>query len=157
MARFDLKIYLTHSQVCIFLSSLAQPFNDWSDRSFSQGFAWREGSVSFRTLLEDGDHQINLFINEPVPELEVDVVRAFKVPFEILDGGVEIASISDSVPLEMRAGKYILQVELLAIKEDGNPEINIRLNKGETDFDILKTDDEIFIEGELDTRAVPAT
>lgn len=156
MSAFILNMHLTHSQICVFLSSTAQPYNDWSERSFSQGFAWRKGSVSFRTLLESGDHQINLFINEPFPELEIEVVRAFRVPFEILGGGIEVASISDSIPLEVQAGKYILQVEFLVIKENKIPEINIRLNKGETDFDILRADDEIFVDGELDVNAAPA-
>src|SRR5690554_3017827 len=130
MAKLVLQIYLSYSQLCVFLSSLAQPFNDWSDRNYSQGFTWRDGSTSFRALLEDGEHQVNLFINEPVPELSPNVVRAFKVPFETPDGNIEIASISDSTPLEIPVGKYSLQVEFLAIAENKLPEINIRLNKG---------------------------
>jgi hypothetical protein len=100
MAKLVFQIYLSYSQLCVFLSSHAQPFNDWSDRNYSQGFAWRDGSTSFRALLEDGDHQVYLFIDEPVPELDPNIVRAFKVPFETSDGNIEIASISDSTPLE---------------------------------------------------------
>lgn len=41
MAGFRESIYLSYSQFCVFLSSLDQPYNDWSDRSYAQGFAWR--------------------------------------------------------------------------------------------------------------------
>jgi hypothetical protein len=157
MAKLAFQVYLSYSQLCVFLSTLTEPFNDWSDRNFSQGFAWREGSVSFRSLVEDGEHQINLFINEPLVELESNVVRAVRVPFESTDGNIEIASISDSTPLDIPTGKYSLQVEFLSLIEGQVPEVNIRLNKGETDFVILKADKEIERDGELDLKAEPAT
>jgi hypothetical protein len=152
MAKLAFQIYVSYSQLCVFRSSLAQPFNDWSDRNYSQGFAWRDGSVSFRALLEEGEHHANLFINEPVPELGSNVVRAFKVPFETPDGNIEIASISDSAPLEIRAGKYSLQVEFLEIAENKLPELNIRLNKGSCGFEILRADDELQVNGDLDLK-----
>ncbi|MGD8619977.1 MAG: competence protein ComJ [Gammaproteobacteria bacterium] len=157
MAKFVLRTYLSYSQLCVFLSSLTQPFNYWSDRNYSQGFSWRNGSASFKTLEEDGDHQINLFINEPVPDLSPNVIRAFKVPFETQDGKIEIASISDSTPLEIPSGVYALQVEFLAVEDGMLPEVNVRLNKGVTDFFVLRADDEIEVDGELDLKAVPAT
>lgn len=66
MARFEEVLYLPYSKFCVFLSSLDQPYNDWSDRSYTQGFSWRAGSVSFRALVDEGDHKVNLFINEAV-------------------------------------------------------------------------------------------
>ncbi len=157
MANLAIQVYLSYSQICIFMSSLAQPFNDWSDRNFSQGFSWRDGSVSFRALTEEGDHKINLFINEPIPDIAENIVRAFKVPFETSDGNIEIATISDSTPLEVPAGKYSLQVEFLQFEDNEVPEINIRLNKGDSDFAILKADEELVVRGDLDLEAVPAT
>ena len=156
MAKLTFQIYLSYSQLCVFLSSLTQPFNDWSDRGFSQGFSWREGSTSFRALLEEGDHKINLFINEPVPEIAINVVRAFKVPFETLDGNVEVASISDSSSIEIPAGKYSLQVEFVEIEDGSVPEVNVRLNKGESEFIILKADEDIVIDDKFDLKAKPA-
>lgn len=157
MAKFDIQIYVSYSQICIFLSSLSQPFNDWSERNFSQGFSWRPGSSSFRALVEEGDHKINFFINEPIPEMDENVVRAFKVPFETMDGKIEIASISDSTHIELPNGKYSLQVEFLNPEEDSAPEINIRMNKGKSEFFILKADEEVILEGNLDLMATPAT
>ncbi|UVL09288.1 competence protein ComJ [Pseudomonas rhodesiae] len=88
MARFRESIYLSYSQFCVFLSSLDQPYNDWSDRSYAQGFAWRLGSVSFRALIDEGDHIIRFFINEQVPAISAAVVRAFKVPFSVIDRNI---------------------------------------------------------------------
>lgn len=157
MAKLVFKIYLSYSQLCIFHSSLSQPFNDWSDRNFSQGFSWRDGSASFRALVEDGEHQVNLFVEEPVPEIAENVVRAFRVPFDNVDGNIEIASISDSAPIEVPSGVYSLQVEFLKINQDGLPEVNVRLNRGNCSFEILKADEEVVIGDELDLEARPAT
>lgn len=157
MSQITLQIYLSYAQLCLFTSSLSQPFNDWRDRHFSQGFSWRPGSVSFRALVEDGDHKINLYINEPVSALSDNCIRAFKVPFEVTDGDIEVASISDSYPLNIPIGSYVVQIEFLEIAKGELPQVNLRLNNGETDFKILRADGEIDAEGDLDLMAEPAT
>jgi hypothetical protein len=157
MSKLEIKIYLSYSQICIFQSTLQNPYNDWSDRNFSQGFSWRPGSASFRTIAEDGDHQVSLFINEPVPPLSTNCVRAFKVPFETLDGKIEIASISDSTPLDIPPGKYILRVEILHYKSKTMPEINVRLNLGVSDFEVSKADGELDVTSNFDLMARAAT
>lgn len=77
----NFELYLSYSQLCIFSSSLDNPFNDWSDRSVSQGFAWRESSASFRSINESGSCRVNMYVEEVVPDLDQDVCRAFRVPF----------------------------------------------------------------------------
>jgi hypothetical protein len=156
MAKAEIKIYLSYSQLCIFLSSLGNPFNDWSERNFSQGFSWRPGSVSFRALAEDGDHQVNVFIKEQVPSLPTNCVRAFKVPFETKDGNIEIASISDSAQLEIPPGKYILRVEFLKYVAESLPKINVRFNRGVSGFEVMRADSELDISSEFDLMAQPA-
>lgn len=156
MAKLAIKLYISYSQVCVFLTSLEEPFNDWSDRNYTQGFSWRPGSASFRALTESGDHQVNIFINESVPSLPETCIRAIKVPFDADDGNIEFASISDSTPLKIPAGNYSLQVEFLEVIEDQMPEVNIRLNKGETDFVILKADAEIVTTGDFELMSQPA-
>ena len=157
MAKLTLEVYLSYSQVCIFNSSLTQPFNDWSERNFSQGFSWRSGSVSFRGLIEEAQHKINLYLNESIPEIDASVVRAFTVPFEITDGNIEVASISDSCPLELPVGSYSLQIEFLETNDAETPEVNLRLNEGSSRFCIMKADQEIVVEGDLDLNAQPAS
>jgi len=80
MAGFRESIYLSYSQFCVFLSSLDQPYNDWSDRSYAQGFAWRLGSASFRALIDEGDHIISVFINEQVPAIAQTWFGLLKFP-----------------------------------------------------------------------------
>lgn len=141
MANSVIRVYLSYSQICIFLSSLSQPFNDWSDRNITQGFSWGLGSASFRALVDDCDHKINLNIDEHIPALADDIVWAFKVPLETSDGNIEIGSISDSNPIEVPAGVYSLQVELLGGVAGTTPVVNVRLNKGGSGFSVLKADD----------------
>jgi hypothetical protein len=156
MASLTRKLYLSYSQLCVFLTSLDHPFNYWSDRNYSQGFAWRRGSASFRALVEDGDHQINIFINEAVPAISENCVRCFLVPFDASDGNIEIASISDSIALQIPSGDYALQVEFISVIEGVIPEVNVRLNIGSYGYAILKADDMITIEGDYDLMAEPA-
>ena len=156
MAGFRESIYLSYSQFCVFLSSLDQPYNDWSERSYAQGFACRLGSASFRALIDEGDHIISVFINEQVPAISADVVRALKVPFTVKDRNVELGSISSTVPLELPEGDYSLQVEFIRPSSSGAYEINVHLNLGGCDFEVLRADAEIDEQGEFDIDAVPA-
>ncbi|WP_204127243.1 competence protein ComJ [Pseudomonas ogarae] len=157
MARFEESVYLSYSQFCVFLSSLDQPYNDWSDRSYAQGFSWRVGSASFRALTEDGVHKVNIFINEEKSVLGTEVVRAFRVPFAVKGKSVEIGSISDTVSLELSEGDYALSVEFIDPSLNGVNEINVRLNKGSCDFDVLRADAEINDQGGFDVNAKPAS
>jgi hypothetical protein len=156
MAKLAFPIHLSRAQICIFESSLEIPFNNWSKRNYSQGFSWRPKSVSFRALVEDGEHQINLFINEPIFPISADCIRAFKVPFEVLDGNIEIASIADAKALAIPPGKYSLQIEFLSLMSNKIPQVNIYFNSGECDFLIIKSDNEIDSTTDLDLMAQPA-
>lgn len=111
----QLKIDISYGQFAVFCSSLSNPFNDWTQRHLDQGFAWRPGSVSFRTLSESGVHSLSVEIVDSFGAIEADVARAIEVPFEVpLDSDIEIASISDGAALSMPAGRYCLRCELFA-------------------------------------------
>lgn len=155
MSYVKVKIDTSYSQLCVFSSTLDHPFNEWSERHFTQGFAWRDCSASFLTLLEDGHCEVGVYVDEPVGELGVDVVRAFKVPFITSDGKVEIGSITDAAPLQITPGAYVLQVELLTVWA-GIQYANIRFNRGLGQLEVLKTDGTIDLGGELDAIAIPA-
>lgn len=157
MAHITVPIYLSYGQLCIFISSLPQPFNEWTERHFSQGFSWRRGSVSFRSLLEEGIHNVNVFVNTPVPSLDHRCIRAFRVPFAITEGEIEIGSISDSSVLELPVGDYSLQVEFMDSDEGAPPDINVRFNLGDGDFSILRADSEIIADCPFELVAAPAS
>ena len=54
MTRIQFDLFASYSQVSVFMAKLDSPFNDWEQEHVEQGFAWREGSVSFATLEEAG-------------------------------------------------------------------------------------------------------
>ncbi|MEO7590107.1 MAG: competence protein ComJ, partial [Byssovorax sp.] len=97
MTRIQFDLFVSYSQVSVFTAGLGSPFNDWEQEHVDQGFAWREGSVSFATLEETGTLHCEAVVADPWrphPEAE----RAIRVPFNVAgDGSVEIASISDGV------------------------------------------------------------
>lgn len=107
-------------------------------------------------MVDGGYHIISLFINEQVPAISADVVRAFKVPFSVIDRNIEVGSISSTVPLELPEGDYSLQVEFIRPSSSGAYEINVHLNLGGCDFEVLRADAEIDAQGEFDIGAVPA-
>ncbi len=107
VSSFDLNV--SYGQLAIFWSTLPQPFNDWTDQHVGQGFAWRPGSASFRTLIESGIHTVDVNLVDQALPVSSDAVRVIEVPFDVpADGAIEVASISDSVPLTLPAGMYQL-------------------------------------------------
>lgn len=145
----EFEIDVSHSQVAVFNADLENPFNDWSERNFSQGFAWRDVSVSFRTPFDGGRCKVSFYMNDP-PSLSKDAIRAFRVPFLVTNGVIEVASIPTSVQVDVPVGQYSLQAEFLAFSGREAQEVIIRLNSGTSGFSILVADDEIDCSGEFD-------
>src|SRR5260221_2439043 len=138
MTKFQL--FVSHSQLSIFDPSLQKPFNNWTRAHVNQGFAWRPGSVSFRTLLESGNCDVELFSDGiEVPVLS-SAIRVIEVPFFLTKlGRVEVASVSDGRQFEMASGFYRLRFEALS-------GVAIRLvfaKGGERQFIILRADPEL--------------
>lgn len=146
---------ISYSQVAVFDRALERPFNFWTDRHAAQGFAWRPGSVSFRTL-EEGLHHVSLMVTTADVDISSGAVRAIQVPFKVpLHGEVEIASIANSVPLQLPARLYALRFECLA----GNavPEIKLTLMMVDCPtFKIIRSDMQLCPAGELLVTASPA-
>ena len=72
-------LYASYAQVAIFLSSLEQPFNNWTDRHVAQGFAWREGSVSF-AVTDGGDCFVEILLNDDQSSIVSETIREIWVP-----------------------------------------------------------------------------
>lgn len=159
MADTSFNLDVSYSQIAIFDSALSQPFNDWTNEHVCQGFAWRKGSVSFRTLLESGLHKVEVAVTENEDRLSDSVIRAIEVPFTVPESGdIEVASISDGVHLQLPSGNYALKVEFVDKYVDGLPLVKIRLHKkeGVTKFEVLVADNELCVPDELITDALPA-
>lgn len=111
---FDLKV--SYSQIAVFWPELANPFNDWSKQHFAQGFSWREGSVSFKTIIESGPMKLEALVTDQF-EMRDDSIRAISVPFyrSSVDASVEIASIAESRVQDLHPGQYQLVCEMGAL------------------------------------------
>lgn len=151
-------VEVSFGQLAVFTSSLKQPFNDWTDQHVSQGFAWRLGSVSFRTMVEAGRHCIEIDVANHVSDVHPDAVRVVEVPFEVpADGAVEVGSISETVPLTLPAGAFLLRCEFLRPSVDASERVRLTFGKeDEPRFAIVRADSELSISGNLLTTAQPA-
>jgi Competence protein J (ComJ) len=108
MARFSIDV--SYRQVCVFLADQHNPFNDWTEQHVAQGFAWRPGSVSFRTL-DDGSLAVSVMINRRFDEAST-ATRVIRVPFSVSTGStVEVGSMFDSQQIDLAAGEYALTFE----------------------------------------------
>lgn len=107
----NFSLYVSYSQVGVFDAALENPFNDWTSEFVNQGFAWREGSTSFRTLDEEGNLHVIVKVVEQ-HQIVDEAERGVRVPFCVPDSGeIEVASITDGQPLSLPAGDYSLFFE----------------------------------------------
>lgn len=151
-------LYILYSQLCVFVSSLQQPFNDWLQAHVDQGFAWRPGSASFRALVEEGQHLVELEISKQPTEPSGTAIRVIEVPFEVpADGNIEVASISESVPLTLTAGSYILRCAFYEKNESGVFPVRLTFIPSENPkFKVARADNELCVPLELVKEANPA-
>lgn len=159
MASVKFEIFITYSQIAIFDPELEIPFNDWTQQHSEQGFSWRPGSVSFGTLVDGGEMDVEIYIGTE-KELYSATKRAIVVPFLVLDSGViEVASISDSKIIEIPSGNYALLFETGFDEENDNkPWCKFSFTKKEkVEPKILRADDELKPIYPLLMEAIPAT
>jgi hypothetical protein len=106
------QVFVSYSQLSVFDPSLSNPFNDWTSRHVSQGFAWRPGSVSFKTLSESGMCDIEVLSDGNEVPVSPQAIRVIEVPFLVPGSGlIEVASISDGRQIEISPGQYQLRFE----------------------------------------------
>lgn len=111
MTMTTFQVNVSYSQIAVFLEGMEQPFNDWTDKHVEQGFAWRPGSVSFRTLDEAGAMEVTTDIPSGYQN-NSEATRIIAVPFRVpSDTRVEVASIADNRPLDIPPGEYRLIFE----------------------------------------------
>ena len=105
--RFSL--FVGHGQIAVFDPALNDPFNDWTDQHFDQGFSWRHRSVSFRTLADGGVIDVEIELAGAFVAT-ADVVRSICVPFDA-PAAIEIATTSDARRIETPSGLHELYFE----------------------------------------------
>ncbi|MCO5112238.1 MAG: competence protein ComJ [Burkholderiaceae bacterium] len=153
-----IRFEVSYGQLAVFVSSLSQPFNDWTDQHVAQGFAWRPGSVSFRTISEVGTHLVDIEVVDRLNAVHPNALRAVEVPFKVpTDGEIEIGSIAETVPLTLPAGSFVLRCEFLRSSgEDGNRVRLIFAKLEAPRFAVVRADQELAVSEELLTTAEPA-
>jgi hypothetical protein len=152
----DLEV--SYGQLAVFASSLKQPFNDWTDQHVAQGFAWRPGSVSFRTMVEGGRHSILIDVISHVGVVHPDAVRVVEVPLDIPpDGAVEVGSIAETVSLSLPPGSFLLRCEFLQPPSVAGERVRFTFaQKDAPRFAVVRADPELSVSSELLTNAQPA-
>ncbi|MGZ3296890.1 MAG: competence protein ComJ [Xanthobacteraceae bacterium] len=106
------QVFVSYSQISVFDPSLSEPFNNWTSRHVAQGFAWRPGSASFKTISESGRHNVEVFSDAKETPMSPDAIRIVEVPFLVpSNGSIDVASISDSHQLRLPPGPYQLRFE----------------------------------------------
>lgn len=151
-------VEVSYGQLAVFASSLKQPFNDWTDQHFGQGFAWRPGSVSFRSMVEAGLHLVEIDVANEMGTVHADALRAVEVPFEVpADGAVEVGSIPETVLLSLPPGPFLLRCEFLQPAGTGGERVRLTFARSDAPrFAVVRADPELSIIGELLTVAQPA-
>lgn len=156
LASFQIEV--SHGQFSVFCSSIPNPFNDWTDEHVSQGFSWRPGSVSFRTVCESGLHCVHVEAGNERTELCPSAVRVIEVPFDVPDdGAVEVGGIPGTVSLSLPAGRYELRCEFDREQHDNTSAVLLRFLRNDAPgFRVLRADDALSPPQELVKNASPA-
>jgi len=129
LSSFDLG--LTFSQIVVFEPDLEHPFNDWKQEHINQGFAWRPGSVSFRTLGSGTRVRVEVWMSDAF-ELRADTVRAIQVPYQIDSSRAiaiqDVSSQPDENIIQIPEGDYALVFEIGFVESlRANPQYQGRL------------------------------
>ena len=158
MSSTHVLVSVSYSQLAVFRAGLAQPFNDWTDKHVSQGFAWRPESVSFRTVVEAGPHDIDVVVSPDGIQPSADAVWIIEVPFKVPTGGaIEVASIADGALVNVPPGVYSLRFE--SFQPEGETASRVKLIFTENNrpkFCVIRSDQAQFLDGDLLTTASPA-
>lgn len=109
--------------------------------------------------MEEGHHLVELEVSKQPIEVSSDAIRVIEVPFEVPpDGDIEIASISESVPLSLAAGSYILRCSFYEKAEDGTLPVRLTFIPSDSPkFEVVRADNGLCIPLELVKEANPAT
>ena len=125
-----IRIEIEYRQICVFNSKLKNPYNDWSEKSVNQGFAYRKGSVSFDT---EHDGCFDLYLNEKINKTN-EIIREFELPFSAKNE-IEIGSIINTIKIKNNNYKSINfklyennQIEITFLDNKTKPRI-IKTNK----------------------------
>ncbi len=98
------RLYFSYSQFLVYDAGVKSPGSYWTEDHCAQGFARRESTVSFATILEFGHADVSCARTAFQHDEEYD--RVISVPFVVFTGKVIVEG-----PEELRTGRAVdLQV-----------------------------------------------
>lgn len=156
----EISLQILYGQLAVYRPELAR-LNLWTDDHVAQGFAWREGNVSFGIPDHDGPSLVEVDFRDDRFPLAPDCIRAVEVPLRVGAEGAVLATVMDEMRLSIAAGTYAVRFELLpGMEKDAVPYGHrIRLTfvpDSHADFAILKGDDELTARAVITRDAEPA-
>lgn len=108
---------LNFTQLVVYRPGVDGPFNDWTDAHVFQGFAWREGSVSFG-VPHDGLAMIEVCYGDEASTFTSAPARKIEVPFDTGSmhekGQAEIGGLFGSQTVDLPSGLHLLTFSLHA-------------------------------------------
>ena len=115
----------SYNQLVVYDSWVDLPGNDWSETHFNQGFSRTASSVSFRTLLDFGCAQVQVFDEQY--ETDESDVRVIEVPFFTGSGKVFVEGPEENSPnaVQIQPGLYTLTAAQRA--NFGDDTLSVRL------------------------------
>jgi hypothetical protein len=157
MACWTLKLGFGYSQIWVFDSALHERFTKWTTKHVDQGFAWREGSASFLTLIEAGVARLRILVSVDPPGPSQDAVRVIEVPFDVPGHGrIEVGGFSSRTIIDVSPGRYTLRFEAFAPDSPSECRIDLAFVKDDKPgFRIVRADPALRLEGQLLTTAAP--
>lgn len=139
---FDFQILYRQIAVC---NADTPQLNNWSEGHIAQGFAWREGSVSFGMRDHLGPSRVIVRMLSTPTDLPPQTQRAISVPFRANADSILIVTVGAEREVRITPDLYELRFSLLPL-QPANPEDNgfmIYLDfcpSKSPDFHILKQD-----------------
>jgi hypothetical protein len=124
---FFSKLYFSYSQFFVYDQSVKVPECDWTARHFNQGFARRESSVSFGTLLEFGRAELSVRLG--AFKESRDYQRVIAVPFLVTSGRIVVGGpeeFDNDRSFALKQGHYCL-VAAQHVTGDDNEDIRLFL------------------------------
>jgi hypothetical protein len=108
----EFEMSISYAFLSIFDAGMEYAFNDWTEQHTAQGFSWRPGSVSFRTMNDWGGRSVINVLDDEKVAVDPDAQRAIVVPFLIGPAGTfTVATIASTRKLPLPSGNYALLFE----------------------------------------------
>jgi hypothetical protein len=155
MTEITFEIDIFYSQLAVFQYGLENPFNEWNDIHIKQGFAWREGSVSFGTLSNDVECKITVRVTDK-KEVDTNVIRAIAVPCQIGNKGIEVGSVMETKAINIEEGMYELLFTVKRLENGLGDYSFIFIKSNNPKANIIKADDELNPPSVIVMNAKPA-